>query len=32
MRLEDLATGAVSEMEERLTRELPERGDLWSDP
>jgi predicted DNA-binding mobile mystery protein A len=29
MRLEDQATDAVSEMEERLTRELLERGGLW---
>jgi predicted DNA-binding mobile mystery protein A len=31
MRLEDQATDAVSEMEERLTRELLDRGGLWSD-
>jgi predicted DNA-binding mobile mystery protein A len=32
MRLEDQATNAVSEMEERLTRELLDRGGLWNDP
>jgi predicted DNA-binding mobile mystery protein A len=31
MRLEDQATDAVSDMEERLTRELLDRGGLWSD-
>lgn len=30
MRLEDQATGKASEMEERLTEQLVERGGLWS--
>jgi predicted DNA-binding mobile mystery protein A len=30
MRLEDQATGQASEMEERLTEQLLERGGLWS--
>jgi predicted DNA-binding mobile mystery protein A len=31
MRLEDQETGAVSEMEDQLTRQLLDRGGLWSD-
>jgi hypothetical protein len=30
MRLEDQATGKASEMEERLTEQLVQRGGLWS--
>jgi predicted DNA-binding mobile mystery protein A len=32
MRLEDQAAGLTSELEDRLTEELLQRGGLWSDP